>query len=80
VASSLANRSRGGERTGPDAPLMGSLTDYRIWMITRCAETGLVPPAIGVIVRAVELPAGLRTVSTELMTVVVTRERILQSG
>ncbi len=41
-------------------------------MITRCAETGLVPPARGVIVSAVELPAGFRTVSIELITVVVT--------
>lgn len=42
-------------------------------MITRCAETGLVPPARGVMVKAVELPVGFRTVSIELMTVVVTR-------
>ena len=40
--------------------------------MTRCAETGLVPPASGVIVSAVELPAGFRTVNTELMLVVVT--------
>ncbi len=28
--------------------------------MTRCAETGRVPPASGVIVNAVELPAGFR--------------------
>ena len=44
-----------------------------IWVITKCAETGRVPPANGVMVSAVEFPAGLRTVSTELMTVVCTR-------
>gem|GEM_PF-5844918 len=46
---------------------------YESLTITRCAETGLVPPASGVIVSAVEFPAGFRTVSMELMTVVVTR-------
>ena len=50
-----------------------SISLYAICMITRCAETGLVPPARGVMVSAVELPAGFRTVSNELMTVVVTR-------
>ena len=40
--------------------------------MTRCAETGRVPPARGVMVSAVELPAGFRTVRMELMTVVVT--------
>ncbi len=40
--------------------------------MTRCAETGRVPPASGVIVNAVELPAGFRTVRIELITVVVT--------
>lgn len=44
-----------------------------ICVITRCADTGLVPPASGVMVNAVELPAGFRTVSTELITVVCTR-------
>ena len=48
--------------------------DYWICVITRCAETALAPPANGVIVSAVELLAGLRTVSTEFVTVVVTRE------
>lgn len=32
--------------------------NYPIWVITRCAETGRVSPASGVIVNAVELPAG----------------------
>jgi hypothetical protein len=48
--------------------------DYWICVITRCAETGRVPPANGVMVSAVELSAGLRTVSTELTTVVATRD------
>ena len=39
--------------------------------MTRCAETGRVPPASGVIVNAVELPAGFRTVRIEPVTVVV---------
>ena len=34
-------------------------------MITKCADTGLVPPASGVIVRAVEFPAGFLTVKIE---------------
>ena len=38
----------------------------------RCAETGLVPPASGVIVSAVELPVGFLTVRIELTDVVVT--------
>ena len=41
-------------------------------MITRCAETDSVPPARGVMVKAVELSAGLRTVSIEFMTEVCT--------
>ena len=41
-------------------------------MITRWAETGLVPPARGVIVSAAALPAGFRTVKMELIEVVVT--------
>jgi hypothetical protein len=45
-----------------------------ICVTTRCAETGRVPPASGVIVSAVELPAGLRTVRTEFRTVGVTRD------
>ena len=48
-------------------------TCYWISVITRCAETGLVPPATGVIVNAVELPAGLRTVRVESTAVVCTR-------
>ena len=47
--------------------------NYAIRMITRCAETGLVPPAIGVMVSAVELPEGFRTVNNELVAVVFTR-------
>ncbi len=50
------------------------LNDYRIRVIIRYAETGLVPPANGVMVSAVLLPAGLRTVSTELATVVKTSD------
>jgi hypothetical protein len=38
---------------------------YANCVITRCAETGLVPPARGVMVSAMELPAGFRTVSIE---------------
>ena len=45
---------------------------YPICVITRCADTGRVPPAKGVIVRAAALPAGLRTVNIELTVVVVT--------
>ena len=41
--------------------------------MTRCAETGLVPPARGVIVRAAALPAGFLTVNTEFVRVVSTR-------
>ena len=51
-----------------------SRKNHWICVITRCAETGRVPPAKGVMVSAVELPAGLRTVSIELTTVVVTRD------
>ena len=39
--------------------------------MVRCAETGRVPPASGVIVSAAALLAGLRTVKMELMVVVV---------
>jgi hypothetical protein len=48
--------------------------NYWICVITRCADTERVPPAIGVMVSAVELAAGFRTVSIELITVVVTRD------
>ena len=41
-------------------------------VITRCADTGRVPPARGVMVSAAALPAGLRTVRIELTAVVVT--------
>lgn len=44
---------------------------YWICVIIRCAETGCVPPANGVIVSAVELAAGFLTVKTELIVVVV---------
>jgi len=40
--------------------------------MTRCAETGRVPPESGVIVNAAELPAGFRTVKIEFIAVVVT--------
>ena len=40
-----------------------------ICVITRWADTGRVPPARGVMVSAAALPAGLRTVSTELTAV-----------
>lgn len=46
---------------------------YWSLVITRCAETGLVPPARGVMVSAVDSPAGFRTVRIELMTDVCTR-------
>ena len=42
-----------------------------ICVITRCADTGRVPPASGVMVNAAAFPAGLRTVKTELTAVVV---------
>lgn len=45
---------------------------YCICVMTRCAETGSVPPAFGVIVSAVVLSAGFRTVKMELILVVVT--------
>ena len=41
--------------------------------MTRWAETGLVPPARGVIVRVAALPAGVLTVNTEFVIVVSTR-------
>ena len=41
--------------------------------MTRWAETGLIPPARGVIVRAAALPAGFLTVNTEFIVVVSTR-------
>jgi len=41
-------------------------------VITRRADTGLVPPATGVIVSAAAFPAGFLTVKIELITVVVT--------
>jgi hypothetical protein len=40
--------------------------------MTTCTETDRVPPAKGVIVKAVELPTGLRTVRIELNEVVST--------
>jgi len=40
--------------------------------MTRCAETGRVPPASGVTVSAAALPAGFRTARIESVTVVVT--------
>ena len=46
--------------------------NYWICVITRWAETGLVPPAKGVIVSAAALPAGFLTVKTELIEVVMT--------
>ena len=39
-------------------------------MITRCADTGRVPPARGVTVSAAAFPAGLRTVKIEFVVVV----------
>lgn len=44
---------------------------YPICVITGCAETGRVPPASGVMVSAVELLAGFRTVKIELTTGVI---------
>lgn len=41
-------------------------------MITRWAETGSVPPDIGVIVRAAALSAGFLTVNIEFIAVVST--------
>jgi hypothetical protein len=41
--------------------------------IARWAETGLVPPAKGVMVNAVELPAGFLTLSIEFITDVCTK-------
>ena len=45
---------------------------YPICTITRCADTGRVPPARGVTVSAVALPAGVRTVRIEFTVVVDT--------
>ena len=45
--------------------------NHPICIMTRCAETGRVPPASGVIVNAAELPAEFRTVKIEFITVVV---------
>ncbi len=44
---------------------------HPIWVMIRCADTGRVPPASGVMVSAAAFPAGLRTVKTELTAVVV---------
>ena len=44
---------------------------YANWMIVRCAETGRVPPALGVTVSAAAFEEGLRTVSVEFAVVVV---------
>jgi len=52
--------------------VLRSLWDYWIWTITRCADTGRVPPARGVMVSAAAVPSGFLTVRTELMTVVST--------
>lgn len=45
-------------------------SNYCIWIIIEWAETGSVPPALGVIVRAVVSLAGFRTVNIEVATVV----------
>lgn len=45
-------------------------SNYCIWIIIKWAETGSVPPALGVIVIAVVLLAGFRTVNIEVATVV----------
>ena len=45
---------------------------YAICVITRCAETGSVPPARGVTVSASAFAAGFRTVKVEFSEVVVT--------
>ena len=52
--------------------VLRSSMDYWIRVITRCAETGRVPPASGVMVSAAAVPSGFRTVKTELITVVST--------
>ena len=41
-------------------------------MMTKCAETGRVPPASGVMVNAAAVPSGFRTVKIELIEVVST--------
>lgn len=46
---------------------MNDISTYWIWVITRWAETGCVPPAKGVIISAVELSAGFLTVNIELI-------------
>ena len=60
-----------------DSPIPGwdgaaVIGGYWMRMITRCAETGRVPPARGVMVRVAAVPSGLRTVRTELTAVVST--------
>ena len=57
-----------------DAFYRACRNNYWIRVIKRFAETERVPPAIGVMVSAVEFPTGLRTVSGELITAVVTRD------
>ena len=47
--------------------------NYAIWIITRCAEAELVPPASGVIVKAAAFPAGFLTVNMESIDVVSTK-------
>ena len=47
------------------------LNSYASLAITRCAETGSVPPEFGIRVKAVAAPAGLRTVITAFSELVV---------
>jgi len=48
--------------------VLQSLADHWICVITKCAETGRVPPASGVMVSAAAVPSGFRTVKTELIS------------
>ena len=47
-------------------------------MITRCADTGRVPPARGVTVSAAAFPAGLRTVRTEFVAIIVGADDVVR--
>ena len=55
-------------------PLFSDSDDWtqEICVITKCADTGRVPPARGVMVSAAAFPVGLRTVKTEFTAEVVT--------
>jgi hypothetical protein len=69
-AVSLQRRVESGARESNRVRSLLLLQCNRV--ITRCADTGFVPPASGVIVIATMPPTGLRTLNTESTLVVCT--------